>query len=289
MIAVDIDIVSAETVLDGYGAGALIRLERASSASGPWVEVATEPVVADVNGYTIWDSGGSSGNWYRSRVSDAALTTFSAYEAPFQVGTRLAYAEVEDLVELLPRVQAPRDENMLRDTLRRASAVIDARTGHDWHRHPNVSGTETRYYSVSRSGWWLDIPEGVVSVSELAIASWTGADYAVVDPATYFLHPRDRDYSRPFYGLALSPRSSAIVFYPGEAVVRITGVFGWPEVPEIIRSGTLALARQMVGETLTPGGAPRGEYDNPSTMLPTETYAAVRWAAGIGSSSDWFA
>ena len=177
---------------------------------------------------------------------------------------------------------------MLRDALRRASSVIDARAKRTFYRDPQVSGTETRLYSVNQATGRLDIPEGIVSVAMIRVRRWTNDDtWTVLDPTTYFLVGAKN--GGPSWSIRLTSRTSTwALFLPGYEVVEVTGVFGWPTVPEIVRAGTLALAREMVGDALTHGGTPSGDWENPNALLPTETYTAIRWGSSMGVP-DWFA
>jgi hypothetical protein len=65
-----------------YGAGALLRWESAPTIDGTFTEGATIPLVAGISAYDIWDAAGVEGMWYRTRISNAAATTFSPYKGP---------------------------------------------------------------------------------------------------------------------------------------------------------------------------------------------------------------
>lgn len=78
--------------IEAYGPGALLRWESGTDPAGPFVEGGTEPLVADVSLYDIWDAAGVVGvTWYRTRISDAGGTTFSDYSAPFETAAHGLY------------------------------------------------------------------------------------------------------------------------------------------------------------------------------------------------------
>ena len=82
---VPIEVPDPAGVLTTYGAGALVRLERAAASdfSGA-VEIVLIGVAAGVASYTYVDGGGTNSSWYRTRYSDALGTVFSAYGPGYQ-------------------------------------------------------------------------------------------------------------------------------------------------------------------------------------------------------------
>lgn len=297
MIPVEVSVNDAGALLaaGGYGPGALLAVERAPAADGPWTAVSTTPLVAGTNAYTVWDpSGDPATSWYRSRVTNADATETSAWSEPVRATSLRAYASVEDLEELLPRLASgtPRDRNVLADCLVRASAVIDARAGRDFYRHPQVSGEETRLYSPRTTGRRLTIPEGLVSASLVEVATYSGGTFTSIAGVYVILRPLLRATDEPYWYIDLSRGSADLLsFYSGDETVRVTGVFGFERVPAIVRGGTLALAREMASTILTTGGSPRGNWDDPtsSALLPTEAFAAVSWAKTLGPTAEWLA
>ena len=76
-----IEVANADELLatEAYGAGALLRWESSAAEAGTYVEGGTEALVSGTTLYDVWDAAGIETTWYRTRVSDAAGTTFSAY------------------------------------------------------------------------------------------------------------------------------------------------------------------------------------------------------------------
>lgn len=97
----EIEVTNAAELLatEAYGAGALLRWESSTTETGTYVEGGTEALVAGTTLYDVWDAAGVETTWYRTRVSNAGGTTFSAYSDPRSpVTSLLSVAEVRALV-----------------------------------------------------------------------------------------------------------------------------------------------------------------------------------------------
>lgn len=87
-----------------YGAGAVVQVQRASAAAGPFADEGTVPIVAGTTSYTYYDTEGTSSTWYRVRYESAdGSTAVSEWGTPFQSYTSLvsladAQARVGDSV-----------------------------------------------------------------------------------------------------------------------------------------------------------------------------------------------
>lgn len=87
---------------EAYGAGALLRWESSATETGIYVEGGTVALVSGTSLYDVWDAAGvPETTWYRTRISNAGGTTFSAYSAPFLPGpaSLTTVAEVRALVK----------------------------------------------------------------------------------------------------------------------------------------------------------------------------------------------
>jgi hypothetical protein len=97
----EIEVTNADELLatEAYGAGALLRWERSSTEAGTYVEGGTEALVAGTTLYDVWDAAGIETTWYRTRISNAGGTTFSAYSSPRSPVTSVtSVAQVRALV-----------------------------------------------------------------------------------------------------------------------------------------------------------------------------------------------
>lgn len=206
----------------------------------------------------------------------------------------LAYATVDDLSRLLPKLNIGRDRDILQDCLNRGAAVINARAKRDFWRHP-ATGEETWTVDVSQlysaeGAMWLPVPQGILSVSKVEWAYGAGLSYQEFADDQVVLRPEIPEFEQPYWQIRIS--SSPLVagrFWPGTNTVRITGARGFETPPSIVRAGNLALAREMVPAAIAAGGAPRGSWENPNALLPTEAYVAVQWAQSLGGGGSWFA
>jgi hypothetical protein len=97
----EIEVTNADELLatEAYGAGALLRWESSATEGGTYAEGGTEALVSGTTLYDVWDAAGIETTWYRTRISDAGGTTFSAYSAPRSPVTSLVtIAEVRALI-----------------------------------------------------------------------------------------------------------------------------------------------------------------------------------------------
>lgn len=297
MIRVDVNVNDVDGLIEGFGAGAILWLERAPTETGTYVQVASQALASGIDFYTFWDPSGDDTSWYRTYVSDSTNTSQTDRDEPFQAGSVLAYAELADLIELLPKValDVPRNLNAMTDALVRATDVINARVQlaggglKDFFRHPQVSGTEVRTFDLRENTQRLVIPSGVISVDSVRFRYTEGGDWQTIAPGSWRLRPLDKGADEPYWYLDLPSAPTFYSLYVGPDAAEVTGAFGFPRIPGVMRAGCLALAREIVATILTPGGVPRGDWSNPNTPLPTETYTAVQWGAAVGPPTRWFA
>jgi hypothetical protein len=97
----EVEVTNVDELLatEAYGAGALLRWESAPAETGTWSEGGTEALLAGVTLYDVWDSAGVETTWYRTRISNAGGTSFSAYSEPRSPVTSVtSIAEVRALV-----------------------------------------------------------------------------------------------------------------------------------------------------------------------------------------------
>jgi len=118
MIRLEIIVADTAILLDAeaYGAGALLRWESCATVDGAYVEGGTIALVAGDSLYIIWDDAGVDGTtWYKTRVSDAGGTTFSAYSAPFQTAIHGLYLSVDQCRAFpgMPPATVLSDESLL--------------------------------------------------------------------------------------------------------------------------------------------------------------------------------
>lgn len=271
-IRVNVDDVDGK--IEQYGVGAELVWGRDNlSAAGAFTDATgDELLVSGQTAYDIDDTTGQPGHWYRTRICNTAGTDCSAWSDVFQAGQLLAYATVVDLREEV-RLYDDSKDNLLADLLRDASGWIEDLCGRDFYRHPQVSGTEIRYYNVTDGSLIVD---DIVSLTEVAYAGFTGDAYTALTGTDWALGPIGQT---PFGYLSLTDTGTLGSFYSGFATVRLTGVFGFASVPRLIRRATLDVARELYQQSAN--GKPVGmEYGRipPSAVTAKEKYLRRTYA-----------
>lgn len=255
-----INVDDPDDILVGYGAGALIRVERdATSTFGAPTEITTIPIVSGQTQYEYWDAAGADTAWYRSRYSAAGGSPYSGYSDAFQPGSPRLYASLDSLREYLVLPNNDRD-NLLLDLLRQATDYLTGKMGRDCFRHPAISGDELRLYAGSGDGY-LDVPEGIIALTGIRVAGGTGGSFTDLVATDWRTDPRTTDtyvgvggglYPMPSRAVELTDVAGISEWYTGEDTVELTGSFGFPAIPSMVEKATLDLAREWYRQG--PGG-----------------------------------
>lgn len=290
-IKVPIPLDAPDDALRDFGAGALLRVERATAEAGAYAEIGTVAIVAATFRYEYFDSAGVVTHWYRWRVSNAANTVQSGYADAFQgvdAGQESlpsgSYATLDDALgthrqEPTGTKYAARLESALREATR---DLIREMGGHDYFRHPQT-GTETRlFHGTGRD--ILHVHEGIVSLSQVEIRLTVGGAFVVVPAADWWLEAEPGDLNpapgEPYFHVRLSSAGSYKIFPKIEQGVRLTLAWGWPEVLPDAREAVVAWGRQKVGwDPSQPGGVPGPDNleGNPSgDRMPDAVYKLLR-------------
>jgi hypothetical protein len=109
-------------------------------------------------------------------------------------------------------------------------------------------------YDALENGHLLVIPQGILAITALEVATTTGSAFSVIPATDYFLRPaaQERDPGWPATELWMTDVPSAgnavPTFFPGYANIRITGpaggTLGWPAQPDEI----VGIAEKVVVE-----------------------------------------
>ena len=269
-IIVNVD--DPDDLITGYGAGAKVRIERAtSSAFADATEIAALTLVSGQTQYEYWDAAGLDTSWYRSRYSATGGAPFSGYSDGFQIGAPRTYATLDALREYI-KLPDDRDDNLLTDLLRQATDYLTTKMRRDVFRHPPISGTETRLFNGAGSSE-LAIPVGLIpgSVTTIRVAGGTGGDFTALVAADWAI-PETSPYvgvggtieTRPASYLDLTDIAGVDSWYKGFATAEITAAFGFPAIPSMVEKATLDLAREWYRQG-PGGGGPVGvnQYGTP--------------------------
>lgn len=219
-----------------YGAGAVIRLQTATTQAGAYADVTgtgstpTLALAAGTYNYPAYDPTSTSTAWYRTRFENAGATRLSDWSAAFQVGTG-GYTSLYNVKQDLDK--APTDstaDELLLDYIAEATDYIRGYTSRDFD---TTSGTFTfdGYSSIYR-GRCLLIPRGVQSISLLEVAANTGGSFSTISSPNYVLRPsvQERTPGWPATEVWMTdiPVGSALAFFPrGIDNIRVTGVLGF--------------------------------------------------------------
>lgn len=264
-VLVRFSVLAPDDVLRDFGAGALTRIERASSEAGAYAEVATKAVVAATFSYEVWDSAGSSSSWYRTRYSTATPTLpahYSDYADPFSTGSPQAFASLDDL--LLTVRQTITDTRWLanaEDRLRETAADLVEEIGYSVLRSPVSGATEVRTYTVGIDGI-VHAHAGIISITSARIRPTPTADWEVVDTADIQLEHWAKGVralaaptGEPYDHVNLTGRGTLLRWPRTAHGIEITGAHQWPVVPRRYRAANIAWARQrLAADNMLPGG-----------------------------------
>lgn len=263
-ILVRLTVANPDDILDGYGAGAKLRLERAATVDGTYAEVATDDLLSGILSYEIWDASGTSDSWYRSRYSNSAGSVFSDYSDPFTPGAPVAYATLDDL--MLTMRQNVTDTRFLAradEVLAEVSRDLTRQLGYSFFRQP-ASGSEDVIFD-GPGGRRLHVhgsaPRvGVVAVGAVEIRYRRTDAWTTLDAADWRLEGNPGltgvEAGDPFFHVALTDGGTYGAFPRGMELVRLTGaVFGWPAINRDHREAAVAWARQrLAADPSMPGG-----------------------------------
>lgn len=229
-----------------FGAGALIRVESATSSGGTFAEIGTVALVAATYLYTYYDQTAATGLYYRTRYSNSGNTNRSDYSDEFQATAASGlYCSLYDAKQRLgiAATDTTDDENLLQFCVE-ATALIKGFTHRDLAPTTLTAALYDGYDAVE-DGRCLLIPDGIRSISLLEIATNTGATFTTVASGDYFIRPtaQERDPGWPGTEVWITdiPSSSTTTPYfpPGFANIRITGTGGWSATPDEIASVAL--------------------------------------------------
>lgn len=265
-------------VLAEFSAGAKLYLLSSSSESGSYSDVTSTTIVSGTEQYELTDSAGTSSTWYKTQVGNSAGSTRGSLSDAFRATSLVAYATLDDLRETLALGANTTHDNLLYDLLIDVSADLDAICQRRFYRDPQVSGTTTVYADVWHPGC-RSLEEAIgraafvdgraldiVSVTSLSVRDTESSEYAEVPAGDtgYYLDGwavgvgvYGTDW--PYEDVTLSPASTTYTVFPtGRRAVKITGVFGFPTVPNPVKRAVITEAAERFRQKIGGGQAPAG-------------------------------
>lgn len=160
-----------------------------------------------------------------------------------------AYASLADVKAAL-RITDSVDDSLLEMAIESASRLIDGYTSRYFYN----AGTATRDFVAEDS--YLTIIDDLISISELKTTDEIGRAYTTWNPEDYQLRPVNgkQDGLNVPYTSILSVDNLLFNKLGEQALVRVTGVWGWSAVPITIKQATVIQASRIYKRLDSPLG-----------------------------------
>jgi hypothetical protein len=304
-LVIDLD-QSAEDLLAGYGAGAVISIERdTSSAMTGATEIATVPIVDGTQQYEHWDAAGDGSHYYRTAVRAAGGTPASEYGPVFRGTAQGAYATIQDVVDTMD-LPSQAKYSLLQRLLDDTSEEVDRVCGRTFRRVPDVDGEETFFVDVldtmQRSLAAANCGQGCSDGHPLDIISISAIDYRADETDDYQALTENTDFilqrgagppgmAWPYEDLQLIYGAKLAYWPPGLRAVRITGVRGFTAVPGEVRRAVVDSVRDQHRQAVlgAPQAAGVNQFGVPVVMTgqPRSWREALRDAIGAPYVKRW--
>jgi len=238
---------SPAALLVTYGAGALIRVQSSPTEGGLYGDIPnpTQPIVAGVTTYPVYDSDGLPSDWYKFRYESEDGNTVGTYSEATQPQPQSSvYASLATFKNYV-RTESDDEDELLGLALAAASRAIDRHTNRTFAT--TLGAVEDRYYSSLNGVIKID---DLMTASGLAIAWDSAGDYTYatsVDAADYFLAP---------IGALVVGKPYTAIHVPGlpNGTVKVTGLWGWQQVPLTIQEACLIQASRYWARRNSPYG-----------------------------------
>lgn len=159
------------------------------------------------------------------------------------------YATLADVKNSL-KITDNMDDSLLEIAIESASRLIDGYTGRYFYN----AGTATRNYAAADS--WIVYIDDLQSVSEVASTDEVGDSYTVWTANDYQLEPLNGlsgGIAQPYTSIR-AVKQYVWPFLADRALVRITGVWGWPSVPTAVKQATILQASRIFKRNDSPLG-----------------------------------
>ncbi len=159
------------------------------------------------------------------------------------------YASLSETKAAL-RITDSVDDSLLEMAIESASRLIDGYT----YRYFYNAGTATRDFVASDS--YLTIIDDLISLSELKTTDEIGSEYVTWGSADYQLRPVNgkQDGLNVPYTSILSTDDLLFNILGEQALVRVTGVWGWSAVPIAVKQATIIQASRIYKRLDSPLG-----------------------------------
>jgi hypothetical protein len=248
--------------LDTWGAGALARVERGTSAAMTDAsERTTIAILATRTEYEYRDQTAVAGtHYFRVRYSTASPDSdddYSGYSEP-QLATEVpsAYTTPAQAKTRLNKAQAATtDDDILWALADSINAEISRRIG--YFVGPSSATTRTldgNMAQIHMGGRRIYVPGGIRTLTQVRIAPQTGGTWETGTLADFILGPYSWELApgEPYHYVQITdvPAGSWSRFPSGERNVELTGTLGWEEPPfDLVELATRQLVRAYLARS----------------------------------------
>lgn len=159
------------------------------------------------------------------------------------------YASLNDVKASLKIIDGL-DDSLLELAIESASRLIDGYTGRYFYN----GGSAVKNYAAD--DMWITQIDDLQSITELATTNEIGTDYTIWSVTDYQLEPlngRTDGLVSPYTRIR-AVNQYVFPFYNGQALVRVTGVWGWASVPTAIKQATILQAARIFKRNDSPLG-----------------------------------
>ena len=243
--AVRISVDGADDLLNAsmYGAGAVVRVQSATTETGTYASVGTAALVSGTRIYVVYHTAGTSTDWYRTRYESSGGAITSDWSAAFQVGPEEAggLCSLYDVKQALNETGTTYDEE-IQSLIDEFTADVQEWTRRRFVRYP-LAGTTTVVLDVPRSGRALRIPQGIATLTTLEVATesqpGSGGTYTTATASDWMLRPASHDRLGGWPATEIVIRDNATgpvsTFFAGRNAARLSGAaLGWDRVPPTV-------------------------------------------------------
>lgn len=155
----------------------------------------------------------------------------------------MGYVELSALKKSLELTGETFVDDDLRLAISTASTSVESMCRRDFAAPGDADVTRT--YVPTRHDWF-EIDDAV-SVSLIDADLYDSGEFTIWDPTDFRLEPINGPADGvPYTAVRLNYYSAVGPFDPHCGMIRVTGKFGWPEVPDPIRQATSILAARLI-------------------------------------------
>lgn len=160
-----------------------------------------------------------------------------------------AYAELEDVLAFFSTPPKGARLERLDGLLGTAAEELNGELRRDYYRHPTTG--EATWLVDGEGGRVLHLHRGIVSLSLVEISLDRGQTFVELAATDWLLKgdsPTSSDAppdGEPYFHLVLTPYATYTTWPVGDAVIRLTGAYGWSTPPRPLIEGNAERVRQI--------------------------------------------